>query len=645
MKTPPLLSIKPTLYRLFSHPGFWIWTTIFLSILVTGSVSWLRFRQQQAVQLDTTKLESIRLARIDLSNGFLYTTLAGDPSSPFNQDEGLALLHQAITSLDQALIDLGPEATVLAAAFRDSASTFQDALTAGTQATASQPGKAASLRIAFHELERQADQVDMQTQQSLNRLSARLDSEFAIALGVSAFMLAGICSIVFLTGRAREKSEAALHKSEALLLQTQEVTRVGGWEYDIAADHLVWTAETYRIHEVPVDFDPTSVEKDIEFYAPEDRLRITAALRGVVEQGQSYDLELQLITAQGRKIWVRTVGQAERKGNKIVRVFGNILDITDRKQAEEALCESEDKFRYIFDHSVIGKSITSPSGEISVNKAFCEMLGYTHEEFQNQRWQDITHPDDIELTQRAVDLLLSGEKESLRFNKRYLHKSGAVVWVDVSTSLRRDQEGKPLYFITSISDITERKQTEAALQKTSTELQLIFKNMINAFVVWESVFDENGKYASFRFGQFNDAYAQIAKLKYEDVRGKDVFEVWPATEQSWVNAYGEVAVTGIPNTFDMYHEPTKGWYHCNVYRPTDSPAYICVIFEDITERKQAEVQLAERIEELRRWNVATLGRETRVLELKHEVNELLAQTGHPARYPSAETENRKEENL
>jgi PAS domain S-box-containing protein len=130
------------------------------------------------------------------------------------------------------------------------------------------------------------------------------------------------------------------------------------------------------------------------------------------------------------------------------------------------------------------------------------------------------------------------------------------------------------------------------------DLQLIFRNMINAFVVWESVFDENGRYVSFRFGQFNDAYARIAKVKQEDVRGKDVFEVWPATEQSWVEAYGSVATTGAPRVFDMYHEPTKGWYHCNAYRPTDSPAQVCVIFEDITERRRDEAELRAAYEQV-----------------------------------------------
>ncbi|MCX6029385.1 MAG: PAS domain S-box protein [Chloroflexi bacterium] len=146
-------------------------------------------------------------------------------------------------------------------------------------------------------------------------------------------------------------------------------------------------------------------------------------------------------------------------------------DITERKRAEEALRESEDKFKYVFDHSIVGKSITLPSGEIGVNKAFCDMLGYTQEELQNQRWQDITHPDDIELTQGAMASLLSGKQDSARFSKRYIHKSGAVVWTDVSSSLRRDKEGNPLYFMTALSDITERKRQEAEILAAQAELE------------------------------------------------------------------------------------------------------------------------------------------------------------------------------
>ena len=146
------------------------------------------------------------------------------------------------------------------------------------------------------------------------------------------------------------------------------------------------------------------------------------------------------------------------------------------------------------------------------------------------------------------------------------------------------------------------------------DLQLIFRNMINAFVMFESVFDENGRYVSFRFGRFNDAYARIAKLRQEEVLGKDVFDVWPATEQGWVEVYGSVATTGTPRVFDMYHGPTKSWAHCNAYRPTDSPAQICVIFEDITDRMRDEEKLHAAYEQV------TAAEE----ELRNQYNELSA---------------------
>jgi PAS domain S-box-containing protein len=135
------------------------------------------------------------------------------------------------------------------------------------------------------------------------------------------------------------------------------------------------------------------------------------------------------------------------------------------------LRESEDKFKYVFDHSPIGKTLTSPSGELQVNRAFCELLGYSDEELVHSRWQDITHPDDIESTQRAIDQLLSGERDSARFTKRYLHKNGSVVWADILTSLRRDKEGQPLYFMTNVIDITERKRTEEELRKYHEHLE------------------------------------------------------------------------------------------------------------------------------------------------------------------------------
>ena len=142
-----------------------------------------------------------------------------------------------------------------------------------------------------------------------------------------------------------------------------------------------------------------------------------------------------------------------------------------RKRVEASLKESEEKIRNIFDNSSIGKSITALDGTVNVNDEFCRMLGFPREELTHQKWQDISDPDDIELTRTNLEQLLSGEKKSTRFIKRYLKKDGSTVWADVNTVLQKDNDGKPLYYITAAVDITERKLLEDKLHRNNVRLE------------------------------------------------------------------------------------------------------------------------------------------------------------------------------
>jgi PAS domain S-box-containing protein len=162
----------------------------------------------------------------------------------------------------------------------------------------------------------------------------------------------------------------------------------------------------------------------------------------------------------------------------------------ERKQAEEALRESEDKFKYIFDNSTVPKSITSINGDLNVNQAFADLLGYSIAELSHMKWQDITHPDDMDASVEGIRDLLSGKIKVLSFEKRYLHQKGSVIWAEVSTSLRSDHEGNPQYFITSFLDITARKNTEEAL-KISEKKYKVFVESTPDLVFLK---DENFKY-------------------------------------------------------------------------------------------------------------------------------------------------------
>ncbi len=145
-------------------------------------------------------------------------------------------------------------------------------------------------------------------------------------------------------------------------------------------------------------------------------------------------------------------------------------EIQERRKAEADRRQSEDKFRKFFELSVVPKSITLPSGEIEVNQAFCDMLGYTASELRSANWRAISHPDDVEESERMIAAVASGDRNSVRFIKRYLRKDGAVVWGDVSTTLARDDQGQPSYYMTSVFDITERKRAEEENARLSAEL-------------------------------------------------------------------------------------------------------------------------------------------------------------------------------
>lgn len=144
----------------------------------------------------------------------------------------------------------------------------------------------------------------------------------------------------------RADAEKALQESQALLNETQRITKVGGWEYDVVTRKLTWTDEVYRIHGVSREsYDPNDIDRDIRFYAPEDQDRIERAFRAAVEDGKPYDLELRFHSADGRNLWVRTIGQVAQEKGKIIRVFGNIMDITEYKQAQIDLMKSEERFK------------------------------------------------------------------------------------------------------------------------------------------------------------------------------------------------------------------------------------------------------------------------------------------------------------
>lgn len=143
------------------------------------------------------------------------------------------------------------------------------------------------------------------------------------------------------------------------------------------------------------------------------------------------------------------------------------------------LRESEERFRSAFENAAIGMALVSPSGQwLRVNQALCRIVGYSAAELLCTDFQTLTHPDDLRADLASVQEMLAGTREYYEMEKRYFHKSGRVIWVLLSVSLVREEDGAPLYFISQLQDITERKRLEQALRElTSSEQQRLGREL------------------------------------------------------------------------------------------------------------------------------------------------------------------------
>jgi diguanylate cyclase (GGDEF)-like protein/PAS domain S-box-containing protein len=150
-----------------------------------------------------------------------------------------------------------------------------------------------------------------------------------------------------------------------------------------------------------------------------------------------------------------------------------VHDISERRRSEAALHQANQRFRSAFDDAAIGMAIVSPEGRfLRVNRALLELTGYSEEQMVRMTFSDITHPDDLEKGLQALQEMVEGRRDRYQTEKRYLHANGEVIWTDLSSTIVHDGEGRPLYLLSQIQDISERKESEARLAHRASHDEL-----------------------------------------------------------------------------------------------------------------------------------------------------------------------------
>jgi PAS domain S-box-containing protein len=286
-------------------------------------------------------------------------------------------------------------------------------------------------------------------------------------------------------------------------------------------------------------------------------------------------------------------------GLAISAFIGENLKIRSLQRLQaEAVAASEARYRSLFEAVNVGKALTLPTGEIQINPALCDMLGYDLEEMRGKSWQELTPPEEIGPINEQLAPLLRGEKDAVRFEKRYINKNGSHVWTDVSVVMQRDAEGKPLHFITTVVDITERKRTELALQESEARLRSVTDNVSVGMVT----LDRNRRY---RF--VNTAYVRILGLSQspDDLIGRSPAEVLASMYTMQLSTRLDQAFAGERVTYELMQpsatEAAPRLYTV-IYEPIRDGGEVdgvSVIIYDITERKQIEEALRESAQEFR----------------------------------------------
>jgi len=252
---------------------------------------------------------------------------------------------------------------------------------------------------------------------------------------------------------------------ERRLTEAQKLARLGSWEWDRKKERVLWSDELCRIFGVARGFSATH-EQVLAMVHPDDR---EALARREVETRYAGEAasDYRIVRGDGevRHVHGRRYARFSKRG-ELRRLFGTIQDVTDLRAAEQAHREARDLFEAAFAHAPIGMALVGLDGRwLRVNRAMCEIAGWTEDELLGRSFEDVTHPDDVDSDLLSRERLLRGEINGYQVDKRYRSPSGAPVWVNLSVSLVRGADGHPRHFIAQVQDISKRKRAELALEE------------------------------------------------------------------------------------------------------------------------------------------------------------------------------------
>ncbi|MEI6608951.1 MAG: PAS domain S-box protein [Deltaproteobacteria bacterium] len=268
--------------------------------------------------------------------------------------------------------------------------------------------------------------------------------------------------------RKRRQTEEELQREQIMLARTEGIAHVGSWEWDIASDTVTWSKELFRIFQREPREGAPSFADHPSFYHPDDMARLRQVVEGAIADGTPYELELRAIRKDGVTRICVARGFAEiAPGRQPICLFGSLQDITERKQMEISLRESEERYRNLFNSTPSGLFNLDLKGRVwHVNTAFLQMFGYPDQESaKGADFFSLCHDD---ADAQRLQNLLETRGSVTRIEMCLIHLSKKIIWCRMTIWRSVDYSGKTVGYDGLIDDVSEYKMISKLLNDTNT---------------------------------------------------------------------------------------------------------------------------------------------------------------------------------
>jgi diguanylate cyclase (GGDEF)-like protein/PAS domain S-box-containing protein len=273
----------------------------------------------------------------------------------------------------------------------------------------------------------------------------------------------------------RKTTQTALYLTEMRYREAQRIAKIGNWEWNLATNTSWWSEELYQILEEDPQTYAATLDNFIAKIHPDDRqVLIEGQWAAPLVASPHTPVESRVVLADGReKVIEQLVETRLDEYGQPAAVVGTVHDITERRALEDRLRESEARYASTVELAAVGIAHVDKEGRFAwSNQRLRDMLGYSSEELRTLTVWQVSHPDDVHVTDIDRRRLHAGEIDTLTTEKRYLHKDGSTLWVRITSAVRRGADGALLYDVSIVEDVTARRNAEERVRYLATHDEL-----------------------------------------------------------------------------------------------------------------------------------------------------------------------------